>query len=402
MTSELKDAPENEEQVHRQNLVDSASPNPEPSGSTTNIDNCDLWSDADEDELVKLDYDENFQVSGCSAEWSLECDKIVSENGSPKNQFRPGYFIVSDFARQQWCEMQLLYSFAPEIILMRVVPGEEVKIEESEEAKAVKSKGTSIHLERELEIQVPVPVVVKTKEDKWAVKLINLQQAVLAFCRGQRLAREIPVFGCPFGSDIFVYGIIDELRYDPDKHDVHISELKTRKSFYSPKKGQQDKDKYQVNLYAQLFNELVAGKVSADMVASHLHLDLNKALGPGVLEHIQDVDTGISPDTCSFGELLEMVLSQVQSLCCIRNSRVEYIHQDSKTEILVLEVTLDAEALQQQFLHHCEWWHGNRGTTGVDIEDCWKCEHCQFSPLCEWRDFMANRLGNKKKAVSTG
>ena len=99
----------------------------------------------------------------------------------------------------------------------------------------------------ELEVQVPVEVVVKTKEDKWAVKLINLQHTVKAFCRGQRLAREVPVFGCPFGGNIFVFGIIDELRYDPDKHEVEISELKTRRSSHPPKKGQQEKDKYQVS-----------------------------------------------------------------------------------------------------------------------------------------------------------
>ena len=44
--------------------------------------------------------------------------------------------------------MQLLYSLAPDIIWLRAAPGEEVKIEESEAAKAVKGKGTDIHLER--------------------------------------------------------------------------------------------------------------------------------------------------------------------------------------------------------------------------------------------------------------
>ena len=46
------------------------------------------------------------------------------------------------------CEMQLLYSLAPDIILLRAIPGEEVKLEESEEAKVVKGKGTDIHLQR--------------------------------------------------------------------------------------------------------------------------------------------------------------------------------------------------------------------------------------------------------------
>ncbi|RUS83370.1 hypothetical protein EGW08_008873 [Elysia chlorotica] len=321
---------------------------------------------------------------------------VMKEGGTPRDQFRPGYLIVSDFAKQHWCEMQLLYSLAPDIILMRAIPGEEVTIEESEEAKVVKSKGSDIHLERELEIQVPVEVVVETKEDKWAVRLINLQHAVQAFSRGQRLAREVPVFGCPFGGDIFVFGIIDELRYDPDKHEVEISELKTRRSFYPPRKGQQEKDRYQVSVYAQLFNELVTGSVSKDMVVSNLGLGLDVKLGSSVMEHVSGVPIDTDGEACSFGDLLGTVLTQVQSLCCISRSRLEYIHQDDKSEILVLNFDLDAASLKPVFLEQCRWWRGERATTGVEIEDCWKCDHCQFSPLCEWRDYMANKLTNSK------
>ncbi|GFR92702.1 exonuclease V-like [Elysia marginata] len=361
-------------------------------------DSFDFGSDTDEEELVKIDYVE--EVRGPlhnSSTDTLECDLVIQTSGTPKTQFRPRYLIVSDFAKQHWCEMQLLYSLAPEIILLRAVPGEEVKLEESETSKAAKGRGSDIHLERELEVQVPVEVIVETQEDKWAVKLINLQQAVLAFCRGQRLAREVPVFGCPFGEDIFVFGIIDELCYDPDRHEVEISELKTRRSAHPPKKKQQDKDKYQVNLYAQLFNELVLGSVNKSMVASHLGLNLDTKLSSSVMEHVRDVTTGDVSEVCTFGHLLETVLSQVQSLCCIKRSRVEYIQQDDKSEILVLDFLLDSDSLRHMFMEQCRWWHGERGTTGVDIEDCWKCEHCQFAPLCEWRDFMAEKLSKGKK-----
>ncbi|KAK3691192.1 hypothetical protein RRG08_039050 [Elysia crispata] len=361
-------------------------------------DTFDFGSDSDEEELVKIEYDEKNSGPGhSSSSNTLECDIVIKTGGTPKTQFRPRYNIVSDFAKQHWCEMQLLYSLAPDIILLRAIPGEEVKLEESEEAKVVKGKGTDIHLQRELEVQVPVEVVVKTKEDKWAVKLINLQHAVKAFCRGQRLAREVPVFGCPFGGNIFVFGIIDELRYDPDKHEVEISELKTRRSSHPPKKGQQEKDKYQVNLYAQLFNELVSGSANKDIVVTHLGLNRDIKLSSSVMKHVQDVATDKASEACTFGDLLETVLSQVQSLCCITRSRVEYIRQEDKSEILVLDFLLDTERLQQMFTEQCRWWRGERGTTGVEIEDCWKCDHCQFAPLCEWRDYMADKLSKTKK-----
>lgn len=93
---------------------------------------------------------------------------------------------------------------------------------------------------------MPVKVPVITREDVWAVKFLNLQTMILAFHSGHLVAREVPVFGMPFGNGLFLYGIIDELRYNPQLHTIEISELKTRKSCTSPRKSQQDKDKYQV------------------------------------------------------------------------------------------------------------------------------------------------------------
>ena len=46
------------------------------------------------------------------------------------------------------CEQQLLYSLAPDVYLMRALPGEEVNIEESKDVKEIKSKGSGIHLAR--------------------------------------------------------------------------------------------------------------------------------------------------------------------------------------------------------------------------------------------------------------
>ena len=86
----------------------------------------------------------------------------------------------------------------------------------------------------------------ETTEDKWAVRLLNLQASVTSFLAGQRVAREVPVIGCPFGLGVFMFGIIDELRYNPDTHTIIISELKTRNSKYPPKLSQQRKDRYQV------------------------------------------------------------------------------------------------------------------------------------------------------------
>ncbi|CAG5116934.1 unnamed protein product [Candidula unifasciata] len=351
-----------------------------------NDSNIDEWSDADEDELAKIDFFDN----GCElSKFSLECDKLLSAEGTPLQRYRPKYLIVSDFVQQYWCEQQLLYRLSPEAYLLNVSPGVDVSIEESAESKEVKERGSDVHLARELEIQVPVEVEVITKEDAWAVKFLNIQTMILAFTKGHRVAREVPVFGVPFGSGFFVYGIIDELQYNPDLHTVEILELKTRKSCYPPRKSQQDKDAFQVGLYAEMFNDLVRGMVTREMVENHLKLTLDTPLSGGIQRHIHQQNKKVKMKIFTCGDILDMVLSQMQSFTCITKGTVEYVHQESRKQISTFPMTLDQEKLRSLFLKQCEWWRGERGTVGVDVEDCWKCSYCQFAPFCEWRAVKA-------------
>ena len=105
----------------------------------------------------------------------------------------------------------------------------------------------------ELEISTPVEVTIETVEDKWAVRILNLWSAVSTFLSGGQIAREVPVFAEPFGLGAFVFGIIDELRYDMNTHTVTIAELKTRKSRFPPKSSQQEKDRYQVSCLGEIY-----------------------------------------------------------------------------------------------------------------------------------------------------
>ncbi|XP_059152464.1 exonuclease V-like isoform X2 [Physella acuta] len=312
----------------------------------------------------------------------LECDRLLATNGPPKQRYRPKrYLIVSDLAKQLWCEQQLLYGFSPEIYLSRALPDSKVDIDETDEQKATRRKGADIHLAREQDINKPVPVEIITREDDWAVRLLNLQFAVLSFHNGSKVAREVPIFGMPFGIDDVIYGIVDELQYDPDTHAIVISELKTRRSNFPPKKSQQDKDLYQVSLYAQLFNELVQGKVNKHLLNTHLQLDLDAEFSDGVRERLKESGS----DALTLSQLFDIVLSQVQSLTCIEFTNLEYILQEDNSTILEVKLNYDPENIKAKVLNQVRWWKGERGTVGVDVEDCWKCSFCRFSELCEWR-----------------
>ncbi|KAK0058784.1 exonuclease V [Biomphalaria pfeifferi] len=351
----------------------------------------DFWND-DDQELANIDVLENcVDCENISAAQRLECDSIIRSKGTPQICFRPEYLTVSDLVKQQWCEQQLVYSLDPGIYLMRAPPGMIVDIEETPEQKLVKKKGSDIHFERELEIQVPVQVNIETKEDDWGVKFLNLQFAVQSFYNGNRLAREIPVFGVPFDKDVFVYGIIDELQYNLNEYRVIITELKTRRNSFPPKQGQIRKDKYQVSLYAQLFNDFVEGRFSKELMAAKLQLKVNAQFSKSVMKHITQSRINSANKIHTLGALIDAVLTQVQAMPRIHFAKVEYIHQETKQFISVVDFCLDFQSLAEQYSRHIEWWLAKRGTTGVEVEDCWKCSYCLFSEFCEWRKVMAER-----------
>lgn len=88
----------------------------------------------------------------------------------------------------------------------------------------------------------------------------------------------------------------------------------------------------------------------------------------------------------------DFFFKQVQSLTCIEFTNLEYIHQEDNSTILEVRLNYDPENIKAKVLDQVQWWKGERGTVGVDIEDCWKCSFCRFSALCEWRHKINPKL----------
>lgn len=67
----------------------------------------------------------------------------------------------------------------------------------------------------------------------------------------------------------------------------------------------------QIGLYAQLFNELVQGMVTKDMIASQLSLKMDVPLSDGIQKHIQNLDMNAEAGAYTLGHILSTVLCQV-------------------------------------------------------------------------------------------
>ncbi|XP_076434953.1 exonuclease V-like [Babylonia areolata] len=299
-----------------------------------------------------------------------------------------GYLCVTDLTQQLWCEHHLCYT------LMGVVPPEPpppsltdaslplpLLTADRPEVKA----GKSAHLARELEIHDVVSVSITSKGDKWGLHVLNLLTTLHSFLAGSTVAREVPIFGDPFGKGDLVFGIIDELRFDPEAYHVTLTELKTRKGERLPGKSQKQQHRLQVLMYKQLWDNLVTGNFSSELFLSKLSLSASSSqqpLGKDLLRHVKAA--GVSATTLS--DLLSLLLSTAQVLVCISSLEIEYISQDTGSVIGRFAVQEESgDWLERTFTHCMGFWQGHREAEGVDVEEAWKCGGCEYSMVCEWR-----------------
>lgn len=246
----------------------------------------------------------------------------------------------------------------------------------------------------ELQVHSLVDVAVTTHEDSFSIKVLNLLISLEGLLRGIPVAREVPIFGCPFKQDIFVLGIIDELRCSSE-FELTLSEFKTRSAQGLPRQAQQSTHNLQVMLYKAMFDSIVSGCFDKQLVARHLGLDLNCTLGADVSRHI--ASAGMCART--LGELLDVLVERAQYLPRVTMLEIEYQHQATGQHLGKVTVDYDDEWLEGKFVTFAAFWRGQRQACGVDIEESWKCQKCDYADLCQWRQQQACKYGRKTAAL---
>ncbi|XP_064840850.1 exonuclease V-like [Oncorhynchus masou masou] len=294
---------------------------------------------------------------------------------SPMERFSKHHLNVTQLCEQSWCEIKVVYGFLKPHMKRR------------EMRRTAVTTGASIHLARELEANPDaVTVVVHTREDREALKLINLIQMVPALEAGQ-LVREFPVLGVLDG--VFFLGVVDEL-YCSKSGDLVLSELKTRSHNSLPHPAQAKGHSLQVGVYKLLFDSMVQGSMKRDQLLHFLKLRPHKAFGSELQRYAQKL--GLLAVT--FGELVDhlLVVLHFSNLQPIDKLCLEYRHQSSGVLIGNREVEFEETQLRAELRDYLAFWRGEREPHGVDIEDieeAWKCRMCPYEESCEWR---RNRL----------
>ncbi|KAL7831853.1 hypothetical protein AOLI_G00294010 [Acnodon oligacanthus] len=235
----------------------------------------------------------------------------VEGGRSPLLRFMKRHLSVSLLCEQSWCELKVEYGFR------------NPKVRKTDKQRTEVQTGANIHRARELEVHEVVPVNTQTREDFFAIKLLNMLHMIPVLEAGQ-CVREFPVFGLLEG--VFLMGVIDELSYN-QKGELVLNELKTRRQDSLPGAAQTLGHCLQVGLYKLLFDGLVRREARREHLVGNLKLRVSLELGAEVQAYARRI--GIQA-TC-FGELVDtfLMIMSCSEVPCVDVLQIEYRHQDS-------------------------------------------------------------------------
>lgn len=313
---------------------------------------------------------------------------------------------VTDLVSAVWCEQQFEYTLQQ---------GFKTRTPQMK-------KGTDVHRVLEEQVHTVVEVrQVKTKEDKWGLKLFNMYQG-LCTLEETGLTRELPVFG--FMDDIFVQGVVDEITYvDPEtrlaeisspttlkgeprkrpmldaakvqlehsknlldtiplvgNRTAYISDTKTRASRSVPTASQSRATALQLMLYRNLLLGMRNGDVDFAKFLDWFELDGSQTFSDGFVAEIAGIEGSLSLEKLlENNSLWGLWLLLQEKLAVSMDSLgtalgVSYRTQTDGALIRFTVMRHDAAQLNRHMESTMRWWNGNRGTVGVEIEEAWKCK----------------------------
>ncbi|CAG8482067.1 6781_t:CDS:2 [Funneliformis caledonium] len=313
--------------------------------------------------------------------------KVVEEK-SPYAKFRGSKVLyVTDFASLAWCEMQQHYSL--------MAGGKK-------ETKAMRA-GSKIHNELELQVHDIVTIPTKTREDLWGIKFYNVIVGLESLDTNYK-TRELPIFG--FVSDLFVFGIIDQVGMKKREGEWTISDTKTRVRPFLPDQSKiLPSVKYQLMLYKKLFDALIQGAIDEEIIYQRLRLNPDLEFSSelaNIIKRFGNLDKGKEKEfQPNLRNLMRIVVNNFGKFRKSSNTlEVNYKYQKDGSDIGSLYFEYEEDQITSYLTKSAKYWKGDRTPDGVPIEEAWKCQICEFADDCEWRLNKIKELSQKKRALA--
>ncbi|KAF2477791.1 uncharacterized protein BDR25DRAFT_275194 [Lindgomyces ingoldianus] len=355
---------------------------------------------------------------------------------------------VTDLVSPAWCELQYWYILT--------------KFGRKPRTTAMK-KGSEVHRVLEEQVHEIRWVQVKSKEDRFGLKIWNTIQG-LRTLKETGLTRELEVWGIIGGQ--VVNGIIDEISYmcpdtdleeSPEKSKVekaggtlplgrpsiaqgfnnsgnnpsawvgslkperlvYIADIKTRGGKSVPARTSLRPTWMQLMLYRKLLEDLALNVVDGETVFGRYGLDplepftevfMLEVGSLGTLETIPEGKNAFgilqaSEIEChgNLSALWSLMISEFGRSIDTFSDVLRAEFRSSKTgELIGSEFTIyDASVIEKYTLEELSWWKGEREAKGVEIEEAYKCKVCDFAETCTWRKLKIQEATEKHRLRGT-
>lgn len=196
---------------------------------------------------------------------------------------------------------------------------------------------------------------------------------------------------------------------------LYITDVKTRRARSIPNDISARPTKYQLMLYNRMLSSMITGKFDFSAVAEHYGLDMDRPFSDGFIAQIASLDADgldliLSHNSLArLWSLIPEAFVKVAEAAGEKGLSVSPIltaeYRDSETGDVRSTKTFlyDDKVLDRYIQNGMEWWHGEREARGVEIDEAFKCQICQFAPECEWRKnkvdeaVAKNRSNGKRK-----
>lgn len=331
---------------------------------------------------MAMDEDLAFWMEASKLVERLEEDRDMEDLHMNVVETKQRFVGVTRITAHEWCQQQAVYL---EKHLRE--GGEEMRTE-------AMVNGEKRHKELELEVVQREPVQVQTKEDAWAINLLNLVLG-LEQLRRERKTRELLVFGVVQGQPII--GIIDELFLEGKE--VRIRDHKTRQRPTIPGEAQKRTAKLQLMCYCTLlhgvFHYFHEGDEGQDAEKTKPVFDVGEIVR---LTGIQS-KLPLSTQVRQYASSSSIVpLKNVKNLADVFHGMRQYgqtLHFNVGTQLyLRYEWQENLQLLgEEQFEHDKDWMahqlsrhlpvlRGRQPPQVVPPQEGWKCQYCQFSDVC--------------------
>lgn len=197
-----------------------------------------------------------------------------------------------------------------------------------------------------------------------------------------------------------------------DQHKIYLMDVKTRGSKYPPKGPSLRPTHMQLMLYRKLLADLASNQVSADIVFDRYRVDSSKEFSESLIQQLAGIEGNIDGDADdeeyapiesatqtavellqhnSLERLWQLMMQEFQATMprggdsISKVLKVEYRKSGNGEFITARTFEHKDTEIDQYVADEMMWWRGQRPAKGVEVEEAFKCQMCDFAENCEWR-----------------